>query len=147
MVLHAIQIFALLCKYCWKKCINFGSYQILYLSRVIEYKKKRPFFYNICTTMQIFDVVRPVWVLFGLLAILCKYLVLNLKISTSCANIVYCCKTILTQWSQSILIVMHFNTSFPYHHFFCGVALISVSKPRNIIMEERWEKIIIMMKK
>ena len=82
------QIFALLCKYCWKKCINFGSYQSLYLSTVKEYIKKRPFFYNICTTMQIFDVVRPVWVLFGLLAILCKYFVLNLKISTSCSNIV-----------------------------------------------------------
>ena len=33
----------------------------LYVSTVREYIKKRPFFYNICTGMQIFDVSNTVW--------------------------------------------------------------------------------------
>ena len=31
------------------------------ISTVREYIKKRPFFYNICTGMQIFDVSNTVW--------------------------------------------------------------------------------------
>ena len=61
------------------------------VSTVREYIKKHPFFYNICTGMQIFDVSNTVWSQFWFLSLLCKYLVLNLKISTSCANIVEEC--------------------------------------------------------
>ena len=42
-------------------CANIVEKSASILAPVREYIKKRPFFYNICTGMQIFDVSNTVW--------------------------------------------------------------------------------------